>query len=82
MAQNQKHSIRAVVYASWHFLNIKLLTANSSVQPVALLLQLLNNSPKTMGIRNNHFDGASQISMHLSRLCLNSPTKKNLKFLY
>lgn len=29
-----------------------------------------------MGIRNNHFDGASQISMHLSRLCLNSPTKK------
>lgn len=35
-----------------------------------------------MGIRNNHFDGASQISMHLSSLCLNSPTKKNLKFLY
>lgn len=29
-----------------------------------------------MGIRNIHFDGASQISMHLSRLCLNSPTKK------
>lgn len=33
-----------------------------------------------MGIRNNHFDGASQISMHLSRLCLNSPTKKISNF--
>lgn len=36
-----------------------------------------------MGIRNIHFDGASQISMHLSRLCLDQfAYKKNLKFLY